>query len=264
LIDIGVSEPLAAASSRLRKEEKTRGLVMVVDVGAGTSDFGMFVVSEDPERDIFGAWPILGCNESLHQAGDTLDVALQQAILEKANVDTSNPDYEYIVANIRFRIRAWKEDLFRDGQCAFILSNGERGIIEKQEFLHRPAVQRFAELLSDTFKRVFDRAHKSFFHRFDGDKLTVVCTGGGATLPMVTELSNGSCRSQGYRLRKQQAPLVPEEFSDDQELSYVYPQLAVAIGGSRPDLMKESKAISEMPGMEEAGWTIGRVQVTGT
>lgn len=258
LIDAGVTEPLAAASSRLRKEETARGLVMVVDVGAGTSDFGMFVVAEDPKRAIYRAWPLSGCNESLHQAGDTLDSALLQNILQKANVYPADGAYDLIVANLRFSIRALKEQLFRDGQCAYTLSNGERGAILLDQFLNEPSVKRFSELLSNKFESVLNSAHDSFYQRFDGDKLTVVFTGGGAALPMVKELANGPCGKGGYRLRKTMAPLVPEEFSEDQELSYVYPQLAVAIGGCQPDLIKESDALIEMPGIAHAEWQIGK------
>jgi hypothetical protein len=258
LIDVGVAEPLAAASSRLRKEQTSRGLVIVVDIGAGTSDFAMFVVSEDPEAVIYRAWPIEGCSESLHQAGDTLDIALQQSILEKANVESGNPDYDLIVANLRLRIRALKEELFKNGKCVFTLSNGERDTIEMQDFLEKPAVKRFGELLSITFRKVLDCAHISFYQRFDANKITVVFTGGGADLPMVKELANGWYGNGGYKLKKERAPLVPYEFSEDPELSFVYPQLAVAIGGAQPDMVNESSAIHEMPGLAIGGWTIGR------
>ncbi|MBU1569058.1 MAG: hypothetical protein KKE00_00800, partial [Proteobacteria bacterium] len=220
LIDQGVTEPLAVATSRLRRDEDTRGLVMVVDVGAGTSDFAMFVVSEIPNRNIFSAWPIHGCNKSLHQAGDTLDIALQLSILEKARIDTSNADYNYVIANLRMQLRALKESLFREKQCTFTLSNGDRGIIKLDEFLNHPAVLRFSMLLADTFQELLNSTNKSFFERFEGSGITVVLTGGGATLPMVTELANGVCNINGYRLKKQQALLVPDEFSQDKELRY--------------------------------------------
>lgn len=263
LVGEGVTEPLAAGTSRLRQEEAVRGLAMVIDIGAGTSDFAMFVVSEDPAKEIFKAWPIEGCNESLHQAGDTLDNALLQAILEKARVDSSNPDFPFVMANLRMNLRTLKEQLFTEELCTYNLSNGDRGIIELDEFLERPAVIKFAEHLSLTFQRVVDKANKSILARFEGSSLTVVLTGGGATLPMVTELSEGACRAHGITLYRSQAPLVPDEFSDDDELSFIYPQLAVAIGGASPNLIDERNAISDMPGLAEQKWTLGRVQVSG-
>lgn len=263
LIGSGVTEPLAAGTSRLRKEEQSRGLVVVVDVGAGTSDFAMFHVSEDPDRDIFRAWSIEGCNQSLHQAGDTLDTALQQVILEKAYIDPSHPDSSYIIPQLRMKMREFKEQLFREKTLNYYLSNGDRGIIELDNFLENPMVQRFSENLSKTFNEVLERADESFFRRFDGEELTVVFTGGGATLPMVESLAEGDCKIKGFVLDKEAADLVPEEFLGDEELSFVYPQLAVAIGGAQPNIIDESQSIVKMPGLAKQEWSLGRMQVTG-
>ena len=263
LIGSGVTEPLAAGTSRLRKEEQTRGLVVVVDVGAGTSDFAMFHVSEDPDRDIYRAWSIEGCNRSLHQAGDTLDTALQQVILEKAYIDPSHPDFSYIIPQLRMKLREFKEQLFREKTLSYYLSNGDRGIVELDSFLENPMVQRFSENLIKTFNEVLERADESFFRRFDGEELTVVFTGGGATLPMVESLAEGDCEIRGFVLDKEAADLVPEEFLGDEELSFVYPQLAVAIGGAQPNIIDESKSIVKMPGLATQEWSLGRMQVTG-
>lgn len=263
LIGDGVSEPLAAGTSRFRKEEKARGLAMVIDVGAGTSDFALFVVSEDPVREIFKAWPIKGCNESLQQAGDNLDFALLRAILDKAMIDISNPDYPFIVTGLRMNLRTLKEELFREGYCTYNLSNGDRGTIELETFLKQPAVQTFGVRLNETFQSVLARADKSFIDRFNGGMLTIVLTGGGATLPMVTDLSEGSCSIHGIVFQKALAPLVPEEYVDHPELGFVYSQLAVAIGGTLPNLIEEKNAITEMPGLLEQQWKLGQVQISG-
>ena len=80
ILSQGITEPLAVGSSRLRKEEPSRGLAIVVDVGAGTSDIALFVVVENPERNQFNAFPVLDCNQSISVAGDSLDLALQKII----------------------------------------------------------------------------------------------------------------------------------------------------------------------------------------
>jgi len=263
LIGSGVTEPLAAGTSRLRKEEQTRGLVVVVDVGAGTSDFAMFHVSEDPDRAIFRAWSIEGCNRSLHQAGDTLDTILQQVILENSYIDPNHPDSSYIIPQLRMKMREFKEQLFREKILNYYLSNGDRGTIELDDFLENPMVQRFSENLNKIFNEVLEHADESFFKRFNGKKLTVVFTGGGATLPMVKHLAEGNCKIRGFVLTREAADLVPEEFLDDEELSFVYPQLAVAIGGAQPNIIDESQSIIKMPGLATQEWALGKIQVTG-
>lgn len=260
LIKEGVTEPLAAGSSRLKQDENNRGLVMVVDVGAGTTDLAMFLTVENNERGIYSAYPIKNCNKSLSMAGDTLDGALFKAILEYEDIDTTHPDRLHITAELRMNIRSLKETLFKDGICDYVLSNGARGSIEEEDFLSRKEVAKFTEKLSETFQEVLDNADSSFLDRFKDDELMVVLTGGGATLPMVQDVACGSIVSNNIKIRLFQAALVPEEFEDDEELSEIYPQLAVAIGGSIPSMINEKATLNKMPGLAIPvnEWTLPR------
>ena len=45
--EYGISEPMAAGSGRIRIDRSTRNLVLIIDVGAGTTDFGLFLVNYD-------------------------------------------------------------------------------------------------------------------------------------------------------------------------------------------------------------------------
>ena len=45
--DLGISEPIAAGSARLWTDSARRGLVLIVDAGAGTTDFALFLVNRD-------------------------------------------------------------------------------------------------------------------------------------------------------------------------------------------------------------------------
>lgn len=263
LIGSGVPEPLAAGASHLRRDETVRGLAMVVDVGAGTSDFALFVVAEHPEEDIFRAWPVQKCSEGLSMAGDALDNALRKVILEAARVDTRDPDWRHVNTRLTMEIRQLKEQLFRDQNCTFTLTNGVRGSVTLASFLERPEVVHFRDRLAETFNKVMLAGHQSFFKRLHPGGLTVVLTGGGATLPMVNDLVGVSSEVYGYRMERKRTPLVPRAFAHDSELREAYPQLAVAIGGAQPDLLGEGEALEEMPGLEKQTWTLGRYQVTG-
>lgn len=264
LIKEGISEPLAAGSSRLKREESARGLVMVVDVGAGTSDMALFLVAEDPERNIFNAFPILNCSTSLSMAGDTLDGAILNIVREKERLDNGHPDFSHLMAALRMRVRILKEDIFRDGSCTYILNNGSRGSISLDEFLGRAEVIKFKERLAETFQEVFEQADPSFFERFQDSWLTVVLTGGGATLPMVKELAIGQINARNGSMNRAQAALVPEDYENDPELSVVYPQLAVAIGGASPTIINERYSLREMGGRDaRETWVLGRTAITG-
>lgn len=262
LVGQGITEPLAVGSARLHKDEPYRGLVMVVDVGAGTSDLALFVVAGDPDRNLFNAFPVKGCNKSLHMAGDTLDSALQQAILKKAGVKSQDHDYPYIIQHLRMQLRALKEELFQNGSCIVTLINGNRERMEIEEFLHHAPVKRFSQQLEKKFTDVVQAMKRGVVEHFGEGGLSVVLTGGGATLPMVKELVSGGFSMHGTHIKKDEVPLVPEDFEHDIELARVYPQLAVAIGGTMPHIIDEKNSIDDFD-IPKGKFTLNRVQVTG-
>lgn len=264
LIREGISEPLAAGSSRLKRDEPARDLVMVVDVGAGTSDMALFLVAENPEKDLYNAFPILNGNKSLSMAGDTLDGAIINIVLEKERLERHHPDFLHLLAGLRMRTRSLKEEIFRMGSCNYLLNNGSRGTITLEEFLLRGEVQKFREGLAGTFEEVLSEVDHSFIDRFKDGWLTVVLTGGGATLPMVMDLAKGPVKANGGYLNRAQAALVPQEYEDDPEISAVYPQLAVAIGGSAPSIIDEKESLARMPGIAgTTDWKLTQTQITG-
>ena len=263
LVGQGITEPLAVASARLQEDEPFRGLAMVVDIGAGTSDLALFVVVKNPSRNQFNGFPVLGCNQSLHQAGDTLDTAIQQIVLQKSGVGNHDPDRPYIIQHLRMQVRTLKEDLFRDGACNVSLINGNRVTVTREEFLEHATVKRFKDSLAEKFAAVLEPMKEGVVKQYGGDGLSVVLSGGGATLPMVAELAEGAISVHGITVKKEKMDLVPEEFDDDPELAVVYPQLAVAIGGTMPDIIDEKKGIDNMD-IPKGGFVLNNNPITGS
>jgi len=262
LVSKGITEPLAVGSSRLRQEEKFRGLAMVVDVGAGTSDLALFVVVENPERNLFNAFPVLGCNQSLHMAGDTLDTALRKMILDKSGISKDDSEYTYINQHLRLQVRTLKENLFRDGYCIVNLENGARIRIEQDEYLCQDSVLRFEQSLFDKLDEILKSIKIGLSQTCGRGGLSVVLTGGGATLPMVKKLTRGNFNAHGIQILKYEVPLVPEAFERDQEIADVYPQLAVAIGGTMPVLIDEKDALDDLE-IPQGQFILNRTAMTG-
>ncbi|MDA3970514.1 MAG: hypothetical protein PF442_04125 [Desulfobulbaceae bacterium] len=262
LVSQGVTEPLAVASSKLQEDEPFRGLAMVVDVGAGTSDLALFVVVKDLERNLFNGFPVEGCNQSLRQAGDVLDTALQQMIMEKSGIRDNDPDRPYVVKHLRMQVRALKEDLFRDGDCAVNLINDTRVIVDRDEFLQHETVLRFKKNLAEKFDAVLKPMKEGVVRQYGKDGISIALTGGGATLPMVTELADGVILAHGINIPKDKMALVPEEFNYDPELALVYPQLAVAIGGSMPNIIDEKRIVQDMSSYA-GGFVLARNPISG-
>jgi len=262
LVAEGVLEPIAAGESRFRyDDERMRGLAMVVDVGAGTTDFALFLVAQ-PEDGVLRVAPIKGCSQAVRQAGDSIDNILRVQILKQANVHKGDPSYDRVNAALQLRIREYKERLFSEKSLTYALENDATGRIQLEIFLETEEVKAFGKLLSDKFSEVLNAASATFYERLAEGGLSVVMTGGGATLPMVKSLAEERSIVHGFSLYRRGAPLVPDIHSE--KLGNEYPQLAVAIGGASPELPKEFSELSEMPGLARMRWKVGGFFTKGT
>lgn len=266
LVGEGVLEPLAAGGSRLKQDHEIRGLALVIDVGAGTTDFGLFLVVENPGRDIFSAWPIQGGTLAIPIAGDALDGALRQQILARAGMYPFNPqDPEHRRVNVRLSLerRLFKESLFRDRTLTFSLANGFRDTITLDQFLGAPEVEVFTKGIENGLKTVLEGVDASVAEeRYRAAGLSVVLTGGGAGLPMVKKLAAGTTTIHGVGFTTRSLDTVPGAISR-LGLTGDYPQLAVAIGGSLPELLDEKNPLVQMPKLVPGGFRLERFPTKG-
>ena len=240
LIDGGVPEAIAAASSCLPRGSGSRRLYMVVDVGAGTTDYGLFtVVTPKAMDDQPRFYAVPSTTVVLRQGGDTIDNILLQRILDQENVKRGDTEYHHVNSHLILRIRILKENMFREGSADYNLSTDATGSVKKDDFLTDERVVKFSETLAQNFQKSLEKADPSWIQGLADRGLTVVLTGGGARLPMVRALGDGFVDVHGCRLHCKLAPDVPswliERYPD---LENEYPQLAVSIGGAaeeRPD-----------------------------
>ena len=115
LIDQGVLEAIAAASSSLPRGTGERRLYMVVDVGAGTTDYGLFAVTTPKGQDDRPkVWEVPDTTVVLRQAGDAIDKILLRRILEQEEIKSGDPEYDHVNSDLLLRIRTLKENMFRD------------------------------------------------------------------------------------------------------------------------------------------------------
>lgn len=103
--------------------------------------------------------------------------------MKHARVSSEDPDYRHVLTSLNQRVRAWKEDLFRDEACTYTLTNGARGTIVLQDFLERDDVKQFGSRLRETFIETLNRADPSFPAALARHGLTLLLTGGGARTP---------------------------------------------------------------------------------
>ncbi|MCG3777195.1 MAG: hypothetical protein JW395_4071 [Nitrospira sp.] len=174
-----VTEATAVAAGSIRP--KGRRVVVVADIGGGTSDFGAFMTGL-PGRNVLAE--IQGSSAVLRQAGDFLDMQLNRQLLNKAGLVPDDPAARGPATAIRIRQRALKEVLFNEGRVS--IEVGDVFVeLTAEEFLANKLVQDFAARLRDIFYIALDPAiscAKSFTHR-SRVEVEIMATGGGTAYP---------------------------------------------------------------------------------
>jgi molecular chaperone HscA len=236
----GVTEPLAAIASRTKGTLNSTGrheLFAVIDVGAGTIDFALFLrcptQNGGPER----FYLIPGTQRVLRQAGNQVDHALVQFIISQAGIQQSQTDFSLISTALSLDIRQHKEALFRGaGTEAFALINDKQVNVSREQFRNSSAVLDLERQIHRIFEEMLKGSYDSWLKERQLPIVNVLLTGGGADLPIVRSLEGtillGS-RPFQVRIGSSRPDYIEKDYP---ALSAEYPRLAVALGGSTGEL----------------------------
>jgi hypothetical protein len=256
LIQEDVLEATAAANAIAGgfSDFEGRRLVLVVDTGAGTTDFGAFQVFTRDET--VRIVEITDCRKILRQAGDTLDEAIALILFQKLGHIIGSDSESFERANINNRRRTIKEVLFASGSYTYTGVDDVPRELVLEEVLASEMVVQFSQSLRKKFDECLGGLDPETV-KARGGVVSVVLTGGGASLPMVKALldPNGAV----HRCRQLS---VDEDWlrSIDPELPRLFPQLAVAIGGAFPTLPTPIADVSALAATEAKNWTVTRFQ----
>ena len=259
----GVLEPLAAGSASVWRP-LGRELVLVLDVGAGTSDFSLFLVTQgQPQAPGHGAIPIAPIADAVRFAGDYIDDILLHQLLEKGRLDPGTTLGKQVQASVRLSgLRRIKERLFIEHRIDVPLTHDVVVSIEESEFLSSADIRNFETQLHSHVKTFLESTDPSVAPLLG--TITLVLTGGGRDLPMVASLAQQSWAVHGATVDFHAAHRVPRAFQQyGDSFSREYPQLAVAIGGSLLKILDERNAIVEWTGGAPTPGPLDRVQTGG-
>lgn len=260
----GVLEPLAAGSASVWRSHG-RELVLVLDVGAGTSDFSLFLVTQGHQKAPgHGAIPVAPVADAVRFAGDYVDDILLHQLLEKGHIDPGTTLGKQVQASVRLHgLRRIKERLFIEHRVDVPLTHDVVVSIEESEFLSSSDIRNFETQLHNRIRTFLESTAPSFAPLLGN--ITLVLTGGGRDLPMVASLAKQSWAVHGATVGFQVAHRVPLVFQKryGDLFSLEYPQLAVAIGGSLPNILDERNVIDEWAGGAPTPGALERFQSRG-
>lgn len=241
-----ITEPLGVAGSLLSWNQAVDMLILIVDVGAGTSDLSLFRIHVDTERNINSAFEIEGASRGIQAAGNHLDQYLIELVVRKSGLDISDPLRNNVRSALQLNIRNLKESLFNDSYVMVQLVNGSNVEIELEEFLNLEAVIEFGNRLKKEVTTILEEIDSSFIDWVTLNplrNLVVALTGGGAELPMVTALATHDIMCNGRRVPVQRALAFPKWLEEEYpELEDEYPQIAVSLGGARKHIIEQGAA----------------------
>ncbi len=250
----GTFEALAAASACVWRDRFARDLMLVVDVGAGTTDLSLFWVVQGVN--FHRAFPIVDGNAGIRQAGDTLDRLLVEALLRKAGLGFDETGERARRGLRRRGVRQMKERLFLVGSLTETLVDDAEVTLSREEFLESDGVRKFADGIADKIQKLLEGVHESWAEAATEKGITLVLTGGGCDLPMITALKDRRWRLGGRVVRFRVARRVPRSVEDRFDAAFIqaYPRLAVAMGGALTTRLDEKTGLRDwMGGAPAAG-----------
>jgi molecular chaperone DnaK (HSP70) len=232
-MDMGMIHEATAAAYTAIGGEKSAKYLLVVDMGAGTTDFAAL------RQNGAALQEVLKARFTLMQAGDAIDRILLDLALRKADLKTTAAQAE-LWRTLTASIRDVKESLFHDGKAA-IAYKGKIITLNRAE-LER---DRDFKILIKEIRKVFDQSLSALAARAATDKnkeIAVVAAGGGAATPFIQDMLRHA-RAPQVRVRaKPPTPQWAHAAAHRGNLAAVFPQLAIAIGGAlAPEALLSAK-----------------------
>ena len=224
-----VVEPVAAAVELLPSEENLVRMCVVVDVGAGTTDIGLFhSVVPDIDSSVKSKLYPVGEPISLFKAGNVIDGIVLQLLEAQAR----NPSNEQL-AEVRARIRGIKETLFIGGLIQVLDCDVRLKDLEshpKAKAMAKEIRNALLKLISENAERIvklLDRYNHPIQH------LDVVMAGGGGGIDFVLAAISKPV-TIGHRSIKVKLT-IPADHAGIKTFGASRGRMAVALGGASVD-----------------------------
>lgn len=239
LIGEPVREATAAgAGALLATRQGRREAYLVLDIGAGTTDVAGFYCVNNVNNDRMRVFEVSSAADAKNVAGNTLDNALQRFVLDRSGLSLESAEARHAGHALRRQIRSYKEQLFRTGRLIVELTTDQIVEVELEDFLTYPPVVQFTALITAMVSK------SAAALAGDLARVNLVATGGGAALPIVRALGKSGIVQDGKRVGFNVVNAMADDIRESHpDLIDPYPQIAVALGGSLPNLPDQKSNI---------------------
>jgi molecular chaperone DnaK (HSP70) len=225
-LDGSIYEASAVAACHFVARDAPDHLV-VVDIGAGTTDFSGFVRHASGRIEVVPA-----AQRTIGVAGDVFDRALMNLLLSKATQHKTKQETSALWRALLANIRDLKEALLRDGKLSFEIRH-ENLKCRLSQFTatedYRLAMGAIAEAF-DLCLSAMERALQSKGAR----RIGLVLAGGGAHMPSVIEMAR-KAKSLSGGIKIDLLPTIPTwtgNVNSGVELKSAFAQMCVAFGAA--------------------------------
>lgn len=224
-IEGAVFEAAAAAACHLDSASRRSAAMIVLDVGAGTTDVGALAFTATQ------AWEIADARRTLDLAGDAVDRALMNLLIAKSGLKRTEQQAQ-VWRDLLLDVRAAKEILFLEGRATTPV--GARLVkLTARDLVNDPDASQVFAAIGDVYAEALEAAAGAVSAE-GGKAITAVAAGGGARLPPVQDLLR-RIKPRTAKVRVDLAPLTPtwaEAPAYGGALEPIFPMLAIAMGGA--------------------------------
>ena len=248
-----IREPIAAGASQFAEHVEQgnavnqRRRLLVVDGGAGTTDFALFNVTTALSQDV-GYSLVSSSVRMCREAGNSVDRILRNIIVKKCGIRRdllSAQEYEYADIDLDSQIRDIKQQVFNYGRVDFNLRPGIDGGLERGEIEEHAEYRELGERLLELRDEIVRQAvleKNQYPGAHTKQPIDVLLTGGSSALPVFRRLAEGVIEVQGWEIEFRSVDNEWIEYlasRHGEDIVEQYPQLAVAIGGAAPHCPEE-------------------------
>ncbi|MEL7042393.1 MAG: Hsp70 family protein [Pseudomonadota bacterium] len=223
--EASITETAAAASALYATNHFENTAILVVDCGAGTTDYGVYAWNKKG-----GQMEILGAR-TLISGGDDVDRVILNLCLEKIPNLKTEAEKAQLWRKLSSEVRDLKEKIFQRGSVTVTFGEANAKITKRQ--LER--VSDYKAIVANMKKgfSVYSKQAATMVKKSEMQQLMVYFCGGTSRLPFLLKLASEKKSVRGMKLKTlESTPFANDALDDLIGQEQMLHRLVVAIGGA--------------------------------